>query len=154
MTFHPRKDRVFKSRDLTLPTKVHLVKAMVFPVVMYGCESWTIKKTEHWRIWWFWTMMLVKTLESPFDCKDIKPVHPKGIQSWICIGSTDAESPILWPPNAKNWLIGKDPNAGKDWRQEEKGTTENKMAGWHHQLDGHEFEQALGIGDGRGSLAC
>ena len=106
--------------------------------------------------WCFWTVMLEKTLESPLDCKEIKPVNPKGNQSWIFIARTDAEAeaPILWPPDSKNWLIGKDPDAGKDWRLEDKGTTEDEMIGWHHQLDGHEFEQALGDGDGQGGLAC
>ena len=106
--------------------------------------------------WYFWTVVLEKTLESPSDCKEIKPVNPKGNQSWILIGRTDAEAeaPILWPPDAKNWLIGKDPDAGRDWRQKEKGTTEDEMVGWHHWLDGHEFEQALGVGDGQGSLVC
>ena len=100
--------------------------------------------------------MLEKTLESPLDCKEIKPVNPKGNQSWIFIRRTDAEAetPILWLPDAKNWLIGKDPDAGKDWRQEEKGMMEDEMVGWHHWLDGHEFEQAPGVGDGQGSLAC
>ena len=98
-------------------------------------ESWVLKN------WCFWTMVLEKTLESPLDSKKIKPDNPKGDQSWIFIGRTDAETPILWPPNAKNWLIGKDPDAGKDWRQEEKGTTEDEMAEWHHQLEGHESEQ-------------
>ena len=145
-------DSVFKSRDITLPTKVRLVKAMVFPVVMYGCESWTVKKTEHWRIddfeLWCWD-----SWES-LDCKEIQPVHPKGNQSWIFIGRTDAEAetPILWPPNANNWLIWKD--ARKNWRQEEKVTTQDEMAGWHHQLNGHEFEWTPGVGDGLGGLAC
>ena len=129
-------DSIFKSRDITLPTKVCLVKVMVFPVVLYGCESWTIKKAglyvrlyvkagcESWTIkknWCFWTVVLEKTLESPLDCKEIQPVHPKGDQSWMFIGRTDveAETPILWPPDAKNWLIWKDPDAGKDWRREE-----------------------------------
>ena len=100
--------------------------------------------------------VLEKTLESPLDCKEIQPVNPKGNQSWIFIGRTDveAEAPILWLPDAKNWLIGKDPDAGKDWRREEKGMTEDETVGWHHQLDGHEFEQALGVGDGQRSLAC
>ena len=144
-------DSILKSRDITLPTKVHLVKAVVFPVVMYGCESWIIKKAEHWRIdafeLWCW---------SPLDCKEIKPVHPKGHEPWIFIGRTDAEAetPILWPLDAKNWLIGKDPDAGNDWRWEEKGPTEDEMVGRHHQLNGHEFEQALGDGEGLGSLAC
>ena len=104
----------------------------------------------------FQTVVLEKTLESPLDCKEIKPVNPKENQSWIFIGKTDveAETPILWPPDVKNWLIGKDPDAGKDWGWEEKGMTEDEMVGWHHQLDGHEFEQTLGDGDGQGSLAC
>ena len=113
-------------------------------------ESWVVKN------WCFWTVVLEKTLESPLDCKEIQPVHPKGDQSWIFIERPDAEAetPILWPPDVKKWLIGKDSDAGKDWRQEEKGTMENKMVGWHHRLDGPEFEQAPGVGDGQGSLAC
>ena len=105
--------------------------------------------------WCFWTVVLEKTLESPLDCKKIQPVHPKGDQSWVFIGRTDveAETPILWPPDAKSRLIWKDPDAGKDWRQEEKGTTEDEMVGWHHWPNGHVFEQALGVGDGQGSLA-
>ena len=99
-------------------------------------------------------MALEKTLESPIDCEEIKPVHPKGNQSWIFIGRTDAEALILWPPDAKNWLIGKDPDAGKDWRQEEKEMTEDEMVGWHHWLDGHKFEQALALRDGQGNLEC
>ena len=101
--------------------------------------------------------MLEKTLESPLDSKEIQPVHPKGNQSWIFIGRTDAEAqtPILWPPHVKNWLTGKDSDAGKDWRQEEeKGITEDEMAGWHHRLKGHEFESTPGVGDGQGGLAC
>ena len=148
-------DSVLKSRDITLSTKVHLVKAMVFPVVMYGCESWTIKKTEH-QSWCFWTVLLEKTLESPLDCKEIQPVHPKGDQSWVFFGRTDveAETPILWPPDAKGWLIWKVPDAGKDWGQEEKGTTGDEMVGWHHQLNGHEFGWTPGVSDGQGGLAC
>ena len=104
--------------------------------------------------WCFWTVMLEKTLESPLDCKEIQPVHPKGNYSWIFIGRTDveAETPILWTPDVKSWLIWKDP--GKDWRQEEKGMTEDEMVGWHHRLHGHEFEWALGVGDGQGGLVC
>ena len=109
-------DSILQSRDITLPTKVRLVKAMVFPVVMYGCESWTIKKTEH-----YWTVVLENTLESPLDCKKIQPVNPKGNQSWIFTGRTDAEAPILWPPDAKSWLIGKDPDDGKDWGNRRRG---------------------------------
>ena len=101
-------------------------------------------------------MVLEKTLESPLDCKEIQPVHSKGDQSLVFIGRTDAkaETPILWPPHAKSWLIGKDSDAGRDWGQEEKGTTEDEMVGWHHQLKGHEFEQAPGDGEGQGSLGC
>ena len=134
-------DSVLKSRDITLPTKVHLVKAMVFPVVMYGYESWTVKKAESRKIdafeMWCWRRLL-----SPLDSKEIQPVHAKGDQSWVFIGRADAEAetPILWPPHAISWLIGKDPDSGRDWGQEEKGTTEDEMAGWHHQRDGHEFE--------------
>ena len=147
---------ILKSRDITLPTKVYLVKAMVFPVVMYGYESWTAKKVERQRICCFWTVVLEKTPDSPLDSKDIKPDKPKGNQSWIFIGRIDdeAEGPILWPPDVKNWLIGKDPDAGEDWTQEEKGMTEDEMVGCHHGLNGHEFDQAPGVGDGQGSLAC
>ena len=147
-------DSILKSRGITLPTKVHLVKAMVFPVVIYGYESWTIKKAVL-KNWGFWTVVLEKTLESPLDCKEIQPVHPKGNQSWKFIGRTDAEAetPIFCTPDAKNWLTGKDPDAGKDWKQEEKGTTEDEMVGWHRLLDRHEFEQAPGVGVGQGGLA-
>ena len=130
-------DSIFKSRDITLQTKVQLVRTMVFPVVMLDYkESWELK------YWCFWTVVLEKTLESSLDCKEIQPVHPKGNRSWIYIGRTDAETetPIVWPPDVKKWLIGKDPDAGKYWRQEEKGMTEDEMVGWHHQLKGHEFE--------------
>ena len=131
-----------KLKDITLPPKVRLVKAMVFPVVMYGYESWTIKRAERQTIDGFWAVVLEKTLESSLDSKDIQPVHPEGNQSWIFIGRTDAEveTLILWPPDAKKQLIWKDPDAVKDWRREEKGMTEDEMVGWHHQLDGHEFE--------------
>ena len=106
--------------------------------------------------WCFWTVVLGKTPESPLDCKEMQPVHSEGDQSWIFIGRTDAkaETPILWQPDAKNWLIGKDPDAVKDRRLEERGMTEDEMVGWHHQINGHEFEQALGDGEGQGSLAC
>ena len=123
-------DSIFKSRDITLPTKVPLVKAIVFPVVMYGCESWTIKKAGVPKNWCFWTVVLEKTLESPLDCKEIQPVHSKGAQSWVFFGRNDAkaETSIFWPPDAKSWLIGKDSDAGRDWGQEEMGTTEDEMA--------------------------
>ena len=149
-------DSILKSRDITLPTKVHLVKAMIFS--SSHVWIWELDYKESWvpKNWCFWTVVLEKTLENPLDCKEIQPVHPKGDQSWIFIGRIDvaAETPILWPPDAKSWLIGKDPDAGKDWRQEEKGMTEDEMVGWHHWLDGHEFEQALGVGDGQGTLVC
>ena len=133
-----------------------VVKAMVFPVVMYGCKSWTVKKAECRRIDGFWIVVLEKTLESPLDCKEIQPVHSKGDQAWVFIGRTDAkaETPILWPPHAKSWLIGKDSDTGRDWGQEEKGMTEYEMAGWPHWLDGHESEWTPGVGDGQGGLAC
>ena len=147
-------DRVLKSRDIILPTKVHIVKAMVFPVVMYGYESWVIKKAEHQRTD-AWTIVLEKTLETPLDCKKIKLVNPKGNQSWIFIGRTDAEAeaPILWPHDV-NWFTGKDPDAGKEWGQEEKGATEDEMFGRHHGLNGHEFGQTPGDNEGQGSLPC
>ena len=134
---------------------VCLVKAMVFPVVMYGCETWS---EESWvpKNWCFWTVVLEKTHESPLDCKVIQPVHPKGDQSWVFIGRTDAkaETPILWPPHATSWLTEKDPDDGRDWGQEEKVVTEDKIAGWHHQLNGHEFQYTPGVGDGQGGLVC
>ena len=128
-------DSILKSRDITLPTKVCIVKAMVFPVIMYGCESWTIKKAEHWRTAAFEPVVLEKTFESPLDCKGIKPVNPKGKQHRIFLGRTDAEAPILWLPDVKSQLIGKDPDAGKDWGQEEKRAAEDEMVGWHHWLN-------------------
>ena len=137
-------------------TKVCIVKAMVFPVVMFGWESYTIKKTECWRTDAFELWCWRRLLKSPLDCKEIQPVHPIGDQSWVFIRRTDAEAetPILWLPDVKNWLIGKDPDAGKDWRRQEKGTTEDEMAGWHHWLDGHESEWTPGVGNGQGGLAC
>ena len=149
-------DSILKIRDITFPTKVCLVKAAVFPLVLYGCECWTYKESWVLKNWCFWTVILEKTLESSLDCKEIQPVHPKGNQSWIFIGRTDAEAetPILCPPDSKNRLLGKEPDAWQDWRQEEKGTTEDEMVRWHHQLDAREFEQALGVGDRQGSLVC
>ena len=151
----PNLDSILKSRDITLSTKVRLVKAMVFPVVMYRCESWTIKKAEHQRIDAFELWCWRRLFQSPLDCKEIQPVHPKGNESWILIRRTDAEAetPILWPPDAKSWLIWKDPDAGKDWGQE-KGMTEDEMVGWHHWLSGHGFGWTPGVGDGQGGLAC
>ena len=142
-------DSILKNRDITLLTKVHLVKAMVFPVVMYGWESWIRKKAEHWRIdafeLWCWRKLL-----RVFRLQGDQTSHSQGNQSWIFIARTDSEPeiPILWPPDANNLVIGKAPDAGKDWRQEEKGTTEDEMVGWHHWLNGPEFVQALGVGDG------
>ena len=201
---------LLKTRDITLPTKVHLVRAMVFPVVMYGCESWTIKESwapKNWcfltvllektlespltfkdiksvnpqgnwswifigrtnaeaempifwltdmKNWCFWTVVLEKTLESPLNCKEIQPDPLTGDQSWVSTGRTDveAETPILWLPDVNSWLIRKNPDAGKDRRQEKKGVMEDGMVVWHHWLNGHEFEQALGVGDGQGILVC
>ena len=149
-------DSIFKSRDITLPTKVPSSQG-------YGFSGghvwmWELDSEENWapKNWCFWTVVLEKTLESPLDCKEIQPVHPKGKHSWVFNGRTDveAETPILWPPDAKSWLIGKDSDAGRDWGQEEKVMTEDEMAGWHHQLDGHGFGWTPGVGDGQGGLAC
>ena len=124
----------------------------LYPLVMYGCESWTVKKAQCWRIdafeLWCW--------KRPLDCKEIQPVDSEGDQSWVFFGRTDAkaETPGLWPPHARSWLIGKDSDTGRGWRQEEKGTTEDEMAGWHHQLNGHESEWTPGVGDGWEGLAC
>ena len=148
-------DSIFKSRDMTLPTKVCLVKAMVFPVVMYGCESWTVKKAECQRIdafeLWCWRRLLrvlwTARRSNQSILKDISPEYSlEGLMFKLKL-------PILWLPDVKSWLIGKDLAAGKDWAQE-KGTTEDEMAGWHHQLDGHEFEWTPWVGDGQGGLAC
>ena len=148
-------ESMLKSRDITLPTKVHIVKDMVFS--SSHVWMWELDHEESWapKNWGFWTVVLEKTLESPLDCKEIQPVHPKGNQSWIFIGRTDAEceTPIFWPPDVNNWLIWKDPDSGKDWRREETGMTEDEMVGWHHRLNGHEFEQTPRDSEGRGSLA-
>ena len=137
---------------ILLLTKDSKTKATVFPVVMYRCESWTMKQAECWQIdalkMWCWRRLL----RVPWTCKEIQPVHRKGDQSWMFIGRTDveAETPILWPPDVKSWLIGKDPDAGKDCGQEEKGTTEDEMVGWHHRVNGHGFGWTPGAGDGQG----
>ena len=133
-------DSMLKIRDITLPTKVHLVKVMVFPVVVYGCESWTIKKAEHWRIdafeLWCWRRLFrVSWTGRRSNQSVLKEVSPE-----YSLTDADAETPILWPPNAKNWLVGKHPDAGKDWKREEKGMTQDEMVGWHHWLNGHESE--------------
>ena len=121
-------------------------------------HMWELDHKEGWVLnnWCFWIVVLEKTLESPLDSTEIKPVNPKENQPWVFIGRTDAEgeAPKLWPPDAKSQLIGKDPDAGKDWRQKEKQVTEDEMVGWHHRLSGHEFEQTLGDSEGQGSLAC
>ena len=144
---------ILKSRDITLSTKVYSQG--------YGFSSshvwmWELDYKESWapKNWCFWTVVLEKTLESPLDCKEIQPVHPKGDQSWVLIGRTDveAETPVLWPPDVKSWLIGKDPDAGKDWEQE-NGTTEDEMVGCHHQLNGHGFGWTLGDGQ-EGQVCC
>ena len=119
---------------------------------------WELDCKESWALnnWCFWTVVLEKTLESPLGCKEIQPVHSKGDQSWVFFGRTDAKAgtPVLWTPHAKSWVIGKDSDAGRDWGQEEKGTTEDEIAGWHHWLNGREFEWTPGVGDGQGGLAC
>ena len=148
-------DSILKSRAVTLSTSPSSQG--------YGFSSghvwmWELDCEESWapKNWYFWTVVLEKTLESPLDFKEIQSVHPKGNQSWIFIGRTDAdvEAPIFWPPDAKNWLIWNYPDAGKDWRWEESRRTEDELVGWHHLFDGHECEQALGVADGQGSLAC
>ena len=139
---YDQPDSVLKSRDITLPTKVHLVKAMVFPVVMCGCESCTVRKAECWKIDAFELWCWGRLLTVPWGFMEIQPVQPKADPSWVFIGRThaEAETSILWIPHVKSWLVGKDPDAGRDWGQEEKGMTEDEMVGWHHWLDGHEFE--------------
>ena len=137
--YKPRQS--IKIRDISLPTKVRIVKAIIFPVVMYGCE---LNHKEGWvpKNWCFQTVVLEKTLESLLGSKEIKPGIPKGNQPWIFLGRTDAEAeaPIFWLPDVKSRLTGKDPDAGRDWGQEEKGMTEDEMVGWYHWLDRHEFE--------------
>ena len=139
---------------MTLPTKVHMVKAMVFPVVMYGCESWTIKQAEWQRIdaseLWYWRRLL----RVPWTARRSNQSILKEISLECSLEGLMLKLPILWPPYAKSWLIWKDPDAGQDQRQEEKGKTEDETVGWHHGLNGHEFEQVLGDGEGQGSLAC
>ena len=133
-------DSIYKSRDITLLTKVRLLKAMVFPVVMYGCESWTVRKAQCWRINAFELWCWRRLLRVPWTARRSNQSHSKGDQPWDFFGRNDpkAETPVLWPPDAKSWLIGKDSYAGRDWGQEQKGTTEDEMAGWHHRLNGRE----------------
>ena len=149
-------DSILKSRDITLPTKVHLVKAMVFLVVMYGCEIWTIKKAELRKVdafeLWCWRRLLrVPWTARRSNQSILKHISPKCSLEGLML---KLKLQYFGPPDAKSWLIWKDPDAGKDWRQEDKGMTEDEMVGWHHQLNGHEFEQALGDGEGQGSRAC
>ena len=137
-----------------MPTKIHIIKAVVFPVVMYGCESWTTKKAGHWRIdafeLWCWRRLCrVPWIARRSNQPILKEINPE-----YSIERTDAEASILWPPDAKSWLVWMDPNAGKDWKQEEKGMTEDQMVGWHHQFNGHEFEQIARDGEGLGTLSC
>ena len=146
-------DSILKSRDITLPIKVYIVKAMVF-----SCSHvwiWELDHKEGWVLknWCFQTVVLEKTLKSPLDSKEIKPIDPKGNQPWIFIGRIPAEAPMLWPPDTKSQHIRKDPDVGKDWRQE-KGAIDGEMVGWHHWLNEHEFKQALGDGKGQGGLVC
>ena len=147
-------DSILKNRDIILPTKVSIVKAMVYPLAMYRCESWTIKNADHQRIDAFELWCWRRLWKSPLDCKEIKPVHPKGNQPWIFIERTDAkaEAPIFWPPDSKSQLTGKDPDAGKEWRQKEKRAAEDEMARKHYWLNGHEFEQSLGESGGQRNL--
>ena len=149
-------DSILRSRDITLPIKGS--SSQIYGFLSSYVWMWELDYKERWapKNWCFWTVVLEKTLESPLDCKKIQAVHPKGDQSWIFTGRTDveAETPILWPPDVKNWLIGKDPDAGKDWRQEEKGMTEDEMVVWHHRLNGHGFGWTPGVGDGQGGLTC
>ena len=146
-------DSIFKSRDITLPQRSVLSRLWFF---LWSCMD---VRVGLWRRLSAEELMLLncgvgEDSWSPLDCKEIQPAHPKGIQSWIFTGKTDAEAPILWPPDVKNWLIGKDPDTGKDWGQKEKGVTKDEMVGWHHWLNGHEFEQTQGDSEGQESLVC
>ena len=149
-------DSIFKSREITLSTKLHLVKAMVFPVIMYGCESWTIKKVKGWRIdafeLWCWRRRLTVPWTARRSNQSIlKEISPGCFLEGLMLKQ---KFPILWPPHAKTWLIGKDSDARRDWGQEEKGLTEDELARWHHRLNGEEFEWTPGVGDGQRGLAC
>ena len=150
---------IIKTQDILTWNVISRFLLLTWKKKMQLPRCWELNHKEDWasKNWCFWTVVLEKTLASPLDCKEMQPIHPKGNQSWTFTGRTDvdAEAPILWPPDAKNWLIGKDPDAGKNWKQgEEKGMTEKEMVGRHHWLNGHEFGQAPGIGDGQRSLVC
>ena len=149
-------DSIFKSRDITLPKKVRLVKAMVFPVVIYGCESWTVKKAERrgidaFELWGWRRLFGVAWTARRCNQSILKEISPGISLEGLML---KLKTPVLWPPHVKSWLIGKDSDAGRDWGQEEKGTTEDEMAGWYHWLDGRESEWTPGVGDGQGDLAC
>ena len=150
---YDKLDSVLKSKDITLLTKVLIVKAMIFPVVMSRCESWTVKKAEHWTIDAFKQRYWRRLLES-LESKEIKAANLQGNQPWVLFGRTDAEALTHWPPDVNCWLIGKDPDAGEDWRQKEKRVTEDEIAGWHHRWNGHELEQTPGDGEGQRGLVC
>ena len=147
-------DSILKSRDITLPTSGPYSKRYGFS--SSHVQMWELDSKEGWVLknWYFQIVVLENTLESSLNSKEIKPVNPQGNQPWIFIGRTDAKIPTLWPFDVKSRLIGKDPDAGKDWGQEEKGMPEDEMVGWHHQLNGHEFEQTLGNSEGQGSVMC
>ena len=147
-------DSIFKSRDITLPTKVCLVKAMVFPVVMYGCESWTVKKAESQRIDALELRCWRRLLRVPWTARRSNQSILKETSPGCSLEGLMLRLKILWPPHEKSWLIGKDPDAGRGWGQEKKGTTEDEMAGWHHQLNAHELGWTLGVGDRQGGLEC
>ena len=150
------QDSILKSRDITLSTKLCLVKCILFSSGLVW--MWVLDYKGNWaqKNWCFWTVVLEKTLESPLDHKEIQPVHPNGEESWMFIGRTDveAETPMLCPPDAKSWLIWKNPDAGKDWGKQEKGTTEDEMVGWHQRVDGYGFGWTLGVDDGLGGVVC
>ena len=158
----PWKVSCDKPRQQIKKQRYHFVNKISYSQSYVFCSShvqmWELYNNESWALknWCFWAVVLEKTLESPMDCKEIQAAHSKGDQSWDFFGRNDAkaENTIVWPPHTKNWLTGKDPDAGRDWGQEEKGTTEDEMAGWHHWLDGREPEWTPGVGDGQGGLAC
>ena len=156
------EEKLWPTREQLKKQRLYFVNKVLssqsYDFISSKVQMWELDYKESWvpKNWCFWTVVLEKTLESPLNCKEIKPVHSKGDQSWVFIGRTDAkaEIPILWPSDAKNWLIGKDPDAGRDWRWEVKGMSEDEVVGWHHWLNGHAIEWAPRVGDGQGSLTC